>query len=178
MIGFSDKMFALRLSRNAMVAAVFATMFAPKPPTKPPKPSDSTTEIRLQIMDSRTHGPLKGRKVQITFPDTFRPHKAAIGKVGRTGSDGVVAFDVDSAHPSIDVFVWFVFACSDTGEYSTRTVLDDGVVSRWSLSGFKKTDKWCTADSQAPRQQKQPGKLVLLVHPMNRFVWSWYDTFR
>jgi hypothetical protein len=162
-----------------MVAAVFATMFAPKPPAKPPsKPSDSATEIRLQIMDSRTHAPLKDRKVQITFPDTFRPDKAAIGKVGRTDSDGVVAFDVDSAHHSIDVFVWFVFPCSDTEEYSTRTVLDDGVVSRWSLGSFKKTDKWCTADSQSPRLQKQPGKLILLVHPMNRFVWSWYDVFR
>jgi hypothetical protein len=175
MIGFSHEMFTLKHSRNAIVAAVFVTMSIPKAPAKPP---DRTTEIRIQIMDSRTHAPLKGRKVEITFPDTARPNKATAGKTGRTNSDGIVSFDVDSADSSIDVFVRFVFTCSRTEEYSTRTVLDDGVVSRWSPSGFKKTDKWCSTDLQAPGLQKQPGKLILLVHPMNRFVWSWYDTFQ
>jgi hypothetical protein len=31
------------------------------------KPPDQPTEIRVQIMDSRTHRPLKGHKVQIMF---------------------------------------------------------------------------------------------------------------
>lgn len=147
---------------------------------QPVKPPDHTTQIRLQVMDSRTHLPLKGRRVQITFagPDGQLYNKAPY-KVGHTGSDGVVTFDLNEPIPPfIDVFFWYAYPCSDKEVYSTRSILDGGVVATWHLTGYKKADKWCAADSQAPQLQEQPGKLVMFVHPMNRFVWSWYDTFR
>ena len=162
----------------AVAALVIAAMtFALQQRAKPP---NQTTEIRIQIMDSRTHLPLKGRRVEITLSAldgqfyNKPPHK-----VGHTGSDGVAAFDVDEPIPPfIDVFLWYGYTCSDKEVYSIRSILGDGVVANWRLSGYKKADKWCTADSQAPRPQEQPGKIVIFVHPMNRFVWSWYDTFR
>ncbi len=130
-------------------------------------------------MDSRTHLPLKGRRVQITFsaPDGQFYSKAPY-KVGHTGSDGVVTFELDEPIPPyIGVFLRYAYTCSDTGAYSTLSVLDDGILASRRLNGNKQAAKWCAADSNAPQLQKQPGKVIVFVHPMNRFVWSWYDTF-
>jgi hypothetical protein len=145
------------------------------------KPSGHVTEIHIQVMDSRTHLPLKGRRVQITFsgPDGQFYNKAPY-KVGHTGSDGVVTFEVsEPIPPFISVFLWYAYTSSDTGTgvYSTRSILDDGTLASWRPTGNKKADKWCAADSNARQLQKQPGKVIIFAHPMNRFVWSWYDTF-
>jgi hypothetical protein len=162
---------------RATLSAVVAMTLASQQPVKPP---DHATEIRILIMDSRTHLPLKGRRVQITFSGLDGQfYNKAPRKIGRTGSNGVVAFEVNEpVPPFIGVFLWYAYTCSDTGAYSTRSVLDNGVVVRWRLTGQEKADKWCTADSQAPQPQEQPGKIVIFAHPMNRLVWSWYDTFR
>ena len=136
-------------------------------------------EIHVQIMDSRTHLPLKGRRVQITFSSQDGQfYDKAPSMVGHTGSDGVVAFEVNQpVAPNIAVFIWYAYVCSDTGGYSTGSILRDGVVASWHLTGNKKADKWCAADSQTPRPEVQPGKIIIFVHPMNRLVWSWYDMF-
>jgi len=165
------------IAQKAILTAVSAMMFSSQPLAKP---SDQATEIRVQIMDSRTHRPLTGHKVQITFSgmDGQFYHNAP-RMVGRTGSDGVVVFDVNQPIPPLmDVFVWWAYPCSRPEVYSTPAVLENGVVARWPPTGVKKADKWCTADPQAPRPQEQPGKVVFLVHPMNRFVWDWYDTWK
>jgi hypothetical protein len=143
------------------------------------KPSDQPTEIRVQIMDSRTHRPLKAREVQITFSgmDGEWYHNAPTIK-GRTGPDGVVVLEVKPpVPPRMDVFVWWAYPCSIPEDFSTQEVLGDGVVAHWPLTGIKKADKWCTADSQAPQSQRQPGKVIFFIHPMNRFVWAWYDAW-
>ena len=134
----------------------------------------ATLAVAVMTFASRTHLPLKGRRIEITLsaPDGHFYNKAP-HKVGHTGSDGVAAFEVDEPIPPfIDVFLWYGYTCSDKEVCSTRSILDDGVVASWRFTGYKKADKWCTADSQTPRPQEQPGKIVIFVHPMNRFVWS------
>lgn len=161
----------------ATLTAFVAMTSASQQPVKLP---DHATQIRIQVMDSRAHLPLKGRRVQVAFagPDGQLYNKAPY-KVGQTDSDGIVAFDFNEPIPPfIDVFLWYAYRCSDKEVYSTRSILDDGVVATWRLTGNKKADKWCAADSQAPQPQEQPGKVVIFVHPMNRLIWSWYDTFR
>lgn len=158
---------------TAIVALAFSSQTLAIPPGR-------TAEIRVQIMDSRTHRPLKGRKVQITFTgmDGEFYHNAP-RMIGRTGSDGVVVFNVNQPiPPRMDVFVWWAYPCSNPEVYSTRAVLKDGVVARWPPSGVKKADKWCTAGPQVSRPQEQPGKVVFFVHPMNRFAWAWYDLWK
>ncbi|HVA17586.1 MAG TPA: hypothetical protein VMV59_07730 [Candidatus Dormibacteraeota bacterium] len=99
--------------------------------------------------------------------------------VGRTGADGIVVFDVSQpVPPLVDVFVWWAYPCTSPEIYSTHAVLDDGVVGQWPASGIKKADKWCTASPQAPSPQEQPGKIIFFIHPLNRFVWAWYDTWK
>ncbi len=164
----------LALVMLTAVAMTFASQ-------QPVKPSGPITQVHIQIMDSRTHLPLKGRRVQITFsgPDG-QFYKKAPYKIGHTGSDGVVTFEVNEPIPPyISVFPWYAYTCSntDTGAYSTRSILDDGILASWRLTGNKKADKWCAADSNVPQLPKQPGKVIVFVHPMNRFVWSWHDTF-
>jgi hypothetical protein len=159
-----------------MLITVTATASAPQPPTKPP---DQPTEIRLQIVDSRTHSPLKGRRVQITFSGADGQYQDASAVTGRTASDGVVVFEIKQPiRPVMDVFVWWAFPCSRPEAYSTQTVIEDGVIAQWPPTGIKKLDEWCTANSQATRFQRQPGKVIFMVHPMNRFVWAWYDTWK
>ena len=53
------------IAKKAMLmVAVFAVPFAGQRAATP----DHATEIHVQIMDSRTHRPLKGRRVQVTLP--------------------------------------------------------------------------------------------------------------
>jgi hypothetical protein len=153
-----------------LVIAVMSTSVLAKPQNQP-------TEIRVQIMDSRTHRPLKGRKVQITFSGTDRQfYNNAPRMIGRTGSDGVVVFKVGQpVPPFMGVFVWWAYPCANPETFSARSVLDDGVIAQWSHTGIKKADEWCTADPHAPQLQRQSGTVIFFVHPMNRFVWSWYD---
>jgi hypothetical protein len=163
------------IAKKAMLmVAVFAVPFAGQRAATP----DHATEIHVQIMDSRTHRPLKGRRVQVTLPPDGQLYNNSPSMVGHTGSDGDATFEVGQhVPPKIYVFLWFSYVCSDTGVYSTRSVLQDGVVASWHLTGNKKADKWCAADSQTPRPEVQPGKIIIFVHPMNRLVWSWYDMF-
>jgi hypothetical protein len=141
------------------------------------KPQDQPTEIRVQILDSRTHRPLKGRRVQITLSgmDGQWYHDSPM-MVGNTGSDGAVIFKLGQpVPPLVGVFVWWTYECSEPEDFSVRSILEDGVVAHWPHIGIKKADKWCTADPQAPEPQKQPGTVIFFVHSMNRFVWTWYD---
>lgn len=144
------------------------------------KPSDQPTVIRIQIMDSRSHRPLKGRRVIISFTDVDgRWLRKPPTSKGRTGSDGVVSLEVKRpVPPRIGVFIWWVYPCTDQGDFSTQEVLADGLVAHWTSSSFKKVEKWCTAELPAPQPHRQPGKLIIFVHPMNRLVWSWYNTWR
>jgi len=170
----------LKAPSGILVLATLAVVVMTFASQRPARPTVQATEIRIQIMDSHTHLPLKGRRVEITLsaPDGQFYNKGP-HKVGHTGSDGVAAFEVDEPIPPlIDVFLWYAYTCSDKEVYSTRSILDDGAVASWRLTGYKKADKWCTADPQAPQPQRQPGKVVIFVHPMNSLVWSWYDTFR
>jgi hypothetical protein len=90
---------------------------------------------------------------------------------GRTGSDGVVVIGVKRpVPPRLSVFIWWVYPCTDVEEFPMQEIVDDGVVAPRTPTPFKKVEKWCTADSQAPQPQIQPGKIIFLVHPMNRFV--------
>ena len=83
-----------------------ALMFASQTPARPP---DNANKIRVQIMDSRTHGPLKDRKVQITFSNSDgQSYHNAPSMEGRTDSDGIVIFEVNQPIPPvIGVFVWW-----------------------------------------------------------------------
>ena len=134
----------------------------------------------MQIMDSRTHRPLRGRKVQITFSGSDGQfHHNAQSLEGSTDSDGIVIFDVNQPIPPVmNVFVWWAYPCSSPEAYSTLAVLKDGIVARWPLTGIKKSDNWCTANPKAPLPQQQPGKVVFFVHPMNRLAWAWHETWK
>jgi hypothetical protein len=159
-------------ARQVMLIAAIAMMCASLPMAKP---SDQPTEIRVQVMDSRTHRPLKGRRVEVSFLDKNMNFIRPLWTKGRTGPDGVMALQVKQPiPPRMDVFILFVFPCSDTEDFSTQEVLGDGLVAHWTPRSFKKVEKWCTADSKAPQLERQPGKLILFVHPMNPFVWIWY----
>jgi hypothetical protein len=167
---------ALRTAQEAVLLAVIIVVSGSYLLAKP---SDKPTSIRVQIMDARTHHPLKGRRIVISFLDKNGDFFKPLTTKGRTGSDGIVVFEVKNPiPPRMGVFVWWVYPCSDSKPFSTQKVLEDGVVTHWSPTAFKKANKWCTADAQAPQSQTQPGRVVFFVHPMNRFVWSWYDTWR
>jgi len=158
-----------KIAQKVILTAASALIFVSQVPANP---SDQPTEIRVQITDSQTHRPLKGRHVQIWNID---------GPVvkGRTGPDGVMAIQFKgSAPPHIAVFVWWAYECTSNEDFLTKDVLEHGIVTQWPPSRFKKANKWCTADPQAPQLQTQPGKIIFLIHPMNRLVWSWYDTLR
>jgi hypothetical protein len=166
----------LGIARKAMSILAIAMMSGSQPFART---SDQSTEIRVQIVDSRTHRPLKGRRVQITFSgmDGQWYHNAPTMK-GRTGSDGVLVLEVKQpVPPRMDVFVWWAYPCSFPEDFSTQEVLKEGMVGHWPPSRFKKAEKWCTADSDAPLPQRRPGEVIFFIHPMNWFVWVWYDTW-
>lgn len=170
-----------RVLNDAALTAMLLLAVAVVPSSRPmARPSDQKTEIRVQVMDSHTHRPLKHRKVQITFSgmDGQWYHNAP-WMIGRTGSDGVADFQFKGpAPPRISVFVWWVYPCSTSQDFLTQTILKDGVVAYWTHSGIKKSDRWCTADSQASQPQRQPGRVVVFIHPLNRFQYAWYDTWK
>jgi hypothetical protein len=144
-----------------------------------PNQSHPPTEINVQIMDSHDHRPLKHRKVQITFSGMDGQwYSQAHNMTGYTGSDGIAVFQVtEPVPPLVAVFVWWAYPCSRPENFSTESVIKDGVVAQWHLTGITKTDKSCAANPQAPQLVRQAGKVIFFVHPMNRFAWAWYDTW-
>ena len=126
-------------------------------------------------MDSRTQLPVRGRRVLIAFsgPDGQFYNKPAY-KIGHTDRDGLAAFRVkEPVPPSVWVVLWYVDTCSDNRTFSTRAVLEDGVVSSCRPTEH---DKSYSAALQTPQPREQPGKIVIFVHPINRLVWAWHDT--
>lgn len=90
-------------------------------------------EIRIQVLDSQTHRPLRHRSVQVTLSGMdgqFYEH--APETTGRTGRDGIAIFKVNQpAPPIIGVFVRWAYPCSNTQAYSTSAVFKNGVVVHW-----------------------------------------------
>jgi len=153
--------------------AVFALTCASLPLAKP---SDRPTEIRVQVMDSRRHRPLKDRRVMIEFLDEKGDAIERLADEGRTGPDGVVFLKVGQPIPSrMSVRVLWDYPCSALAPFSTQAVLQAGIVASSIRGRNKWIDKRCTADSQAPQPRSQPGKSIFYVHPMNRFVNWWYN---
>ncbi len=85
---------------------------------------------------------------------------------------------VQPALAYLAVEVQWAYPCESVPSYPTNKVTHDGVMTRWTTDASKKQNKWCTANTQAPEPQKRPGTIVFLVHPTNRFVWAWYDTWQ
>jgi hypothetical protein len=130
-------------------------------------------EMRVRIMDSRSHQSLKSRKVQVDWWDAngkWRP------LIGRTAADGVVVFRIKQPiPPRIAMQDFWAYNCAIPREFATQEVLDHGVVAAWPHSAIKKADKWCTADSNASQPQQRPGEITFFVHPLNRLEYAWYS---
>jgi hypothetical protein len=134
-------------------------------------PAQSTTEIRVRILHSKTHRPMKGRKVEIQFSgNDGQWYSNAPHLIGQTGSDGVVVFRAKQpVAPRIDIVDLKGYPCSFPEEFSTQDVLQSGVVANWTIIGKQETqkaDEWCTPDPSAPQLQATPGELVFFVHPL------------
>jgi hypothetical protein len=149
-----------------MLIAVIAMMSASAPMAKP---SDQPTEIRIQVMDSRTHRPLKRKRVDISFFDenggVVQPPK----RIGKTGSDGVVVLNLKQPiPPRMGVGVWGVYLCTTQPNFPTQAILQDGVITSWKFGhGGDGKDKRCTAKSKAPQPQREPGRIILFGQTMN-----------
>jgi len=106
-------------AQKAVLAATIQTILALQPLAKP---SDQPTEMRVQIMDSRTHRPLKGRRLIISFTDMNGQWLAKPPTIkGRTGSDGVLILKVNPpVPPRMAVFVRWAYPCSSQEDFSTR----------------------------------------------------------
>lgn len=156
---------------------LIGSVFAPQPFGNA---SERMVEIRVQILDSRTHRPLKGRRVQLTFSGMDGQWYAkSLMMVGRTTADGVATFQVrQPLPPLVDVVDLQAYPCSHPEEFSTREILEQGVVAQVLRSQFKKVEKWCAPDPQAPQPQRQLGQVEFFVHPLNRWQYAWYDTWR
>jgi hypothetical protein len=142
--------------------------------------SGNGTVIRVQIRDSQTRRPLKGRRVQLTMSgmDGQWYHDARI-LIGKTGSNGVVAFDLKQpVPPQVDIVDLSGYPCSSPEAFQTREILERGVVGNWPHSGIKKADKWCTANPNTPPVEKQPSQVVFYVHPLNPWQNYWYTLLR
>ncbi len=99
--------------------------------------------------------------------------------IGRTGTDGVVVFQVKQpVPPRVDVLDLQAYPCSRPEDFSTKDILERGIVAHVPPSPFKKVAKWCPANSQAPQPQRQPGEVIFFIHPLNRWQYSWYDLWR
>src|SRR5258708_732478 len=100
-------------------------------------------------------------------------------RTGAGAEDGPATFEMDrQLRPGASVFVRYVVAWANPDGFETQRVLDRGLVIPWAAPGFAKTDGWCTRDGNAVEPVSSPGEVVLLVHPMNRFVWAWYETWK
>lgn len=134
-------------------------------------PAQSTTEIRIRILHSKTHRPLKGRSVEVQFSGMDgKWYSNAQHLIGKTGSDGIVVFRLKQpVAPRIDIVDLEGYPCSHPEEFSSQDVLRIGVVAHWTLLGkpeTKKADDWCTPDLSAPELQATPGEIVFFVHPL------------
>jgi hypothetical protein len=98
---------------------------------------------------------------------------------GHTGKDGVATFHIDQPiSPRLSIFVWYGVACFRPEDFPTNQILDRGIVAGWAATGFSKVDGQCSAEANAIQPAQSPGEVVIYVHPQNRFVWSWEDTWR
>jgi hypothetical protein len=143
-------------------------------------PTEQPTEIHVRIMDSRTHRPLKERKIQITFSgmDGQWYHNAMI-MTANTGSDGVAVFLVKQPiPPRLGIVDLEGYPCSRPEDFPTQEILENGVVASWPPSGIQKTDQWCTPGPQAAQPQKRAGEVVFFVHPLNMWQNFWFTLLK
>jgi hypothetical protein len=132
-------------------------------------------ELHVRIMDSQTHRPLKGRKVQVDWWDTNGKWHPLIR---HTAADGIVIFPIkEPIPPSIAVQDFWAYNCN-TEFFSTQEVLDHGIITHWPHSGIKKADKFCTPNPDASQLQQRPGEITFFVHPLNRFEYAWYSLWK
>jgi hypothetical protein len=99
--------------------------------------------------------------------------------VGRTAADGIVVFQVKQpVPPRVDIVDLQAYPCSIPEDFSTKEVLEQGVVAHVPPTRFRKIDKWCGVDPQAPDPQKQPAEVTFFIHPLNRLQYAWYDLWK
>ncbi|MGO9337165.1 MAG: hypothetical protein ACLPY1_06625 [Terracidiphilus sp.] len=143
--------------------------------------SENPTVLRVRVLDSQTHQPLNGRLLQLTFTN-MNGETVSNGLIlkGRTGKDGVATFDIaQPIPPRFSIFVWYAVACFRPEDFATQQVIEKGIASAsWHFTGFPKLDKRCTPKPNAAQTVQSPGEVEVYVHPQNRFVWAWEDTFR
>lgn len=144
--------------------------------------TEPTTEIRVRIMDSRTHRPLNGRRVAISFTGMDGQwYHNSLTMVGRTAVDGVAVFRLrQPVPPRFEIQDLQAYPCSHPEDFSTKEAVEQGVIARVPISifKFKKVEQWCAADSSAPPPQGQPGEVTFYIHPLNRWQYAWYDIWK
>ena len=143
-------------------------------------PPEQATAIRVRIMDSRTHRPLKRRKVQIIFSGMDgRRYLNTLVMIGHSGPDGVVVFEVKRPMPPrMEIVDLAGYPCSRPEDFVTREILENGVVAHWPRSGIPKADEWCTPGPQAAQPQQKPEEVVFFVHPLNWWQNFWYTLLK
>lgn len=167
----TEKTRVLYLSCVLLIMALVTTISGQTRPASSP----NGVEIHVQIVDSHSHRPLKGRKVQVDWLDT---HGKWHPLIGHTAADGFVTFPIkEPIPPSIAVQDFWAYNCA-TEVFSTQEVLDHGIVSVWPHTASKKANKWCTADRNAPEPHPTPGEITFFVHPMNRVEYAWYSLWK
>jgi hypothetical protein len=134
----------------------------------PAQPNDYK-EIRVRILQSNTHRPMKRRTVEIQFSGAdgqwYSPAKHLIG---HTNSKGVVVFKViGPVPPRIDIIDLKGYPCSFPEEFETSQVLQRGIVAGWQVTGVESADKWCRPLEDAPVPIAAPGEVVFFVHQLN-----------
>jgi hypothetical protein len=151
--------------------------FAPMMTRAQPRKS---TMPRVRVLDSHKHRALNGQTLQLTFTN-MSGGVVSNGLVveGRTGKGGVATFEIaQPTPPRFSIFVWYAVPCFRTADFATKQVLDSGVVANWTSFGIPKLDKLCAAEPNAVHPSQSPGEVEIYVHPQNRFVWAWEDTWR
>jgi hypothetical protein len=140
-------------------------------------PPQHATEICIRILDSRTHRALGSRKVQIDLSGMDAQSYQIM--VGRTGPDGMVAFEVkEPVPPVVDIGDLASYPCSQPESFPTHDIMDSGVVARWPPSGFRKADRWCTPNPGVAQPTPKPGEVVFFVHPLNVWENFWYTLLK
>ncbi len=143
-------------------------------------PTEQPIEIRVRIMDSRTHRPLKEHKIQITFSgmDGEWYHNATI-VTANTGPDGVAVFLVKQPiPPQINVIDLAGYPCSRPETFHTQEILETGIVASWTVSGIRKADQWCMSGAEVAQPQRRAGEVVFFVHPLNMWQNFWYTLLK
>jgi hypothetical protein len=150
------------MRRNFMLSALFAVLMSV---TALPQ---STTEIRVRILHSKSHRAMKGRKIEIQFSGMDSAWYQKAGHlIEPTHADGVVVFRIKQpVPPRIDIVDLKGYPCSFPEEFSTEEIVQKGIIARWSSTGVQKADEWCTPDSNATQPQATPGEVVFFVHPL------------